>query len=489
MSFLNKHKIIFILLLFSLFLLLAIVSVCSVQFDLTSGKIYSVSDYSKRILSDLPDYLTVSFFYSDKLSKAFPYKDSITRILNEFQKLSDGKITVLNINPDTPEGKRKAENYGLIPHQIMSVQSSSEIYEVVYSGIALEYRGQVLTIPIILTPENLEYEFISKVSRLIEPKNYRVVFFNCTGWEDSLFNYAYEVLYNEGIDIVFNPKNYGETSDCQVLVVFGDTNVSPECEEIINQWVKDGKQSFFAISPSGIDISGNWISRPKEEFPFQILLSLYGLNLKKKFVLDYSNVRLVLLNKDGTGYDMFNYPFWPRVIPSGDSVVLNGLSSIDFFWPGCIDTEPNYDLNITPLVKTNGMSWLAELTAGTDPYQNFQADEEIMGEHLIAASSKNKNSELILVADELFVSNLIESSNGVFNLYFFSQGIQHLLGLDDVLSLKKNYLIYNPLNLSAQSGDSSKTIMNIYFSLFLLVPLLIVFIFILVRVYIKKYGK
>ena len=235
MNFLDKHKIIFILSLVFLVLLLGVVSVYSFQFDLTSGKIYSVTDYSKRFLSGLPDYLTVSFFYSDKLSKSFPYKDSILRILNEFQKLSDGKITVLNINPDTPDGKRKAENYGLIPHQIMSVQSSSEIYEVVYSGIVLEYRGQVLTIPIILTPENLEYEFISKVTRLVEPKDYRVVFFNCTGWEDSLFNYAYEVLYNEGIDILFNPANYEETVNCQVLVVFGDTNVSTEQEEIINR--------------------------------------------------------------------------------------------------------------------------------------------------------------------------------------------------------------------------------------------------------------
>ena len=459
MNFLDKHKIIFILSLVFLVLLLGVVSVYSFQFDLTSGKIYSVTDYSKRVLSGLPDYLTVSFFYSDKLSKSFPYKDSILRILNEFQKLSDGKITVLNINPDTPDGKRKAENYGLIPHQIMSVQSSSEIYEIVYSGIVLEYRGQVLTIPIILTPENLEYEFISKVTRLVEPKDYRVVFFNCTGWEDSLFNYAYEVLYNEGIDILFNPANYEETVNCQVLVVFGDTNVSTEQEEIINRWVKDEKKSLFAISPAGIDITGNWVSRPKEESRFQILFNLFGLSLKNNFVLDYSNVRLALLNKDGTGYDMFNYPFWPRVIPSGNSVILNGLSSIDFFWPGYIETEPNYD------------------------------DQETMGEHLIAVSSENKNSELILVADELFVSNLIESSNGVFNLYFFSQAVQHLLGLDDILSLKKNYLIYNPLIFSGQSEDNSKTIMNIYLCLFLLIPLLIVFIFILVRFYIKKYGK
>lgn len=489
MNFLDKHKIIFILSLVFLVLLLGVVSVYSFQFDLTSGKIYSVTDYSKRFLSGLPDYLTVSFFYSDKLSKSFPYKDSILRILNEFQKLSDGKITVLNINPDTPDGKRKAENYGLIPHQIMSVQSSSEIYEVVYSGIVLEYRGQVLTIPIILTPENLEYEFISKVTRLVEPKDYRVVFFNCTGWEDSLFNYAYEVLYNEGIDILFNPVNYEETVNCQVLVVFGDTNVSTEQEEIINRWVMDGKKSLFAISPAGIDITGNWVSRPKEESRFQILFNLFGLSLKNNFVLDYSNVRLALLNKDGTGYDMFNYPFWPRVIPSGNSVILNGLSSIDFFWPGYIETEPNYDLKITPLAETGKLSWLDEITAGTDPYQDFQADQETMGEHLIAVSSENKNSELILVADELFVSNLIESSNGVFNLYFFSQAVQHLLGLDDILSLKKNYLIYNPLIFSGQSEDNSKTIMNIYLCLFLLIPLLIVFIFILVRFYIKKYGK
>lgn len=108
MNFLDKHKIIFILSLVFLVLLLGVVSVYSFQFDLTSGKIYSVTDYSKRFLSGLPDYLTVSFFYSDKLSKSFPYKDSILRILNEFQKLSDGKITVLNINPDTPDGKRKA---------------------------------------------------------------------------------------------------------------------------------------------------------------------------------------------------------------------------------------------------------------------------------------------------------------------------------------------------------------------------------------------
>ena len=177
------------------------------------------------------------------------------------------------------------------------------------------------------------------------------------------------------------------------------------------------------------------------------------------------------------------------MIPSGNSVILNGLSSIDFFWPGYIETEPNYDLKITPLAETGKLSWLDEITAGTDPYQDFQADQETMGEHLIAVSSENKNSELILVADELFVSNLIESSNGVFNLYFFSQAVQHLLGLDDILSLKKNYLIYNPLIFSGQSEDNSKTIMNIYLCLFLLIPLLIVFIFILVRFYIKKYGK
>jgi len=146
------------------------------RIDLTSNKVYSLSDASKTAVANLEEPLTIKAFFSENLPH--PYNNlpqEFTDIMEEYS-LAGGKnfnYQVYTINKDgtstDKDGrnlKKLAESYSIFPVQIQNIQSDEVKLQNAYMGVVLKYGNMSETIGSLATVKNLEYQLTTSIYKI-----------------------------------------------------------------------------------------------------------------------------------------------------------------------------------------------------------------------------------------------------------------------------------------------------------------------------------
>jgi len=76
----------------------------SARMDLTADHLYTLSEGTREVLKALPDTITLTFYFSDKLADQFPatqaYGERVKDMLKEYRSLSGGRIDLNIIDPE-----------------------------------------------------------------------------------------------------------------------------------------------------------------------------------------------------------------------------------------------------------------------------------------------------------------------------------------------------------------------------------------------------
>ena len=105
------------------------------RIDLTENNLYTLSDGTKRILSNIDEPLNLYFYYSDQATSAIPslrsYAARVREMLDEFEDAADGKIRLNVIDPlPFSEDEDRAAQFGLQGVQLAATPDP------VYFGLA-----------------------------------------------------------------------------------------------------------------------------------------------------------------------------------------------------------------------------------------------------------------------------------------------------------------------------------------------------------------
>jgi ABC-type uncharacterized transport system involved in gliding motility auxiliary subunit/ABC-type transport system involved in multi-copper enzyme maturation permease subunit len=161
------------------------------RYDLTEGKLYTVTETTKEILRSLKAPVTVKLYISpaEKMPTAFKSLErDIRDRLDELKIFSVGKLryNVYHMEAVVPEAQEEGEEEspagklqqrGIRPFQVRSIEQDQMDIKLVYSAIAIAYKEKKEEILPGLTPQNLnhlEYELISRVYRMTMEKTPRV---------------------------------------------------------------------------------------------------------------------------------------------------------------------------------------------------------------------------------------------------------------------------------------------------------------------------
>jgi len=139
----------------------------SIRADLTEQNIYSLSQGTENILSNLEQDVTLTLFYSDKASKDLTalrsYAEQVQELLAEYALLADGKLTVEIVDPvPFSEEEDRAAEEGL---QAVPLATGDDIY---FGLSAKNESGNEAVLPF-LQPDKeafLEYEITELIYRL-----------------------------------------------------------------------------------------------------------------------------------------------------------------------------------------------------------------------------------------------------------------------------------------------------------------------------------
>src|ERR1700712_5617756 len=143
-----------------------------VQADFTQGHIYSISQGTRTVLSDLKDPVTLRLFYSRKLGSVIPsygaLADRVRQMLDQYATLSNGKLKVVYEDPQPySDVEDRALAYGL--QGVPLDQGGEQIYFGLVGTNQLDTERTIA----FFKPERepfLEYDLTKLVYELSDPK-------------------------------------------------------------------------------------------------------------------------------------------------------------------------------------------------------------------------------------------------------------------------------------------------------------------------------
>jgi ABC-type uncharacterized transport system involved in gliding motility auxiliary subunit len=166
----NKYSAVKYLLAPLVFVVLVLISQFifkGARLDLTEQNIYSLSEGTENILSDLEQDISITFFFSDKVSKDLTsvrsYAKRVEELLEEYALLSGGKLTLKTVDPEPfSAAEDRAAEAGL---QAVPIATGDNLYLGIQATNSLGKESVIA----FLQPDKesfLEYEITEMIYRL-----------------------------------------------------------------------------------------------------------------------------------------------------------------------------------------------------------------------------------------------------------------------------------------------------------------------------------
>ena len=144
--------------------------------DLTSNKVFSLSDISKKVVSTLEEPLTVNVFFTKNLPAPYNAVEKYLHDLLEEYALSGNRYfnyKFYNVNPDEGLADREvrknqelAESFGIRPMQLQVLDQDEFKFKMAYMGLAITHGDMIERIQAISSSDRLEYQLTTAIQKL-----------------------------------------------------------------------------------------------------------------------------------------------------------------------------------------------------------------------------------------------------------------------------------------------------------------------------------
>ena len=343
-----------------------------VRIDLTENNLFTLSEGTRNILSELRDPVTLRFYLSRRALERAPgigsYADRVRALLNEYERLSGGKVALHVIDPEPfSEEEDRAVAYGLrgVP---LGIDEG-----VLYFGLAGTNSvddEEVIPFFTIEREAFLEYDVTKLVHNLAQPKRKVVGLLSSLPVEGQdpraalRGQSAQPWMLVEQMHQLFEVRSLAPElaevpEDVDVVMLVHPRELPPETVYAIDQYVLRGGRvvafvdPYSEVQPPGM-AGGFMQPLPSRRSEIGALLSAWGVILGDEVVADLDFAPTVRMDQGGRVLT-FDYPVWLNVTPhtfDRDDVVTGNLGNIAFGTPGYLEPAEGATTAFTPLVTT-----------------------------------------------------------------------------------------------------------------------------------------
>lgn len=344
--------------------------------DLTEGRVYTLSEGTRSILSRLDAPVKIRFYYSQGSAAVPPglktFAGRVEDVLNEFKAASGGKVIIEKFNP---EPDSDAEDSAALDNVEGQTTNTGEKF---YLGISVSFLDQKASIPV-LTPDRerlLEYDIIRSISQVAQAKKPVIgVMSNLPVLGRSLDPVKKQqptepwVLASE-LKRIFDVRKVDMNAtriddDIKVLLIIHPRDILEPTEYAIDQFVlRGGKVIAFVDSYAYFD------QQPDMQNPFggSAAGSSNLPTLFKAWGIESSQGKVIadLTFASGEG---------PRLLPTllslntealnMEDVVTSQVGTLLIPFGATLEVKPVEGLKATPLVRTSKNSMLTDLIVAT----------------------------------------------------------------------------------------------------------------------------
>ena len=343
-----------------------------VRIDLTEGNLFTLSEGTRNVLAGLRDPVTLRFYLSRRELERAPgigsYADRVRALLNEYERLSGGKVALHVIDPEPfSEEEDRAVAYGLrgVP---LGIDEG-----VLYFGLAGTNSvddEEVIPFFTIEREAFLEYDVTKLVHNLAKPDQKVVGLLSSLpvegqGPQAALRGQgAQPWMLVEQMRQLFEVRSLAPglaqvPEDVDVLMLVHPRELPPETVYAIDQYVLRGGRVVAFVDPYSEaqlpGMAGGFVQPiPSRRSGIDALLSAWGVTLGDEVVADLDFAPTVRMDQGGRVLT-FDYPVWLNVTPhtfDQDDIVTGNLGNIAFGTPGYLEPAEGATTTFTPLITT-----------------------------------------------------------------------------------------------------------------------------------------
>ncbi len=384
----------------------------SLRIDLTEDNLYTLSDGTRNIVSNIQQPIEIMFFYSDSATEDIPqirsYGNRVQELLQEIVIASNGNLRLSVIDPEPfSEEEDLANQYGI--RAVPVTQGGEGVYFglVVLQDAEAEVPFQMRTsetMPLIRPDQEefLEYEFMKLITQVDNPDRFvigLVTELDLDGGFDplsgqgtqqwmimDLIRQIYEV---QRVDIT------GDTIDeeIDVLMIVHPQSLSEQMLYAIDQFVVRGGSTLLFLDPNADSMvsrspQGNLIpAGMSSELPG--LLEAWGIEFDNSKVLADNQLALrVMMGQGQRPVPHLGMLGVQRNFLTQDDIITNGLETINFSSSGAIAEIEGSSTDFEPLIVSSEDAMLMDrafVESVSDPSVLFDEFESVEQSFVIAA--------------------------------------------------------------------------------------------------------
>ena len=412
----------FLIILFLFFNIIMFKILVNKKIDLTTDKLYTVSENTTSIIKNLSEPINIKLFFSNSLSKELSqirdYEKRVRELLMSYKKISNKNITVEIIDPRPFTDQEDLANvYG-----IQGLQLNEEGERFYFGAVFSNSVDDTTVIPFFeLDREQfLEYDLTKTIYNLANTSKPNIGLIsglplvgrvnNSQGnaqYERPFFIYQTLSEFFNVIDLSLEVSEIPQNVD-QLLIVH-PKNLSDVTLYAIDQFVMTGKGVTIFTDPfSEFD---NNLSKPESEKDLSNsnlsrLFTSWGFDMKPGMVIgDIVNGRKVSLGPSND-QKIVTYVLWLAIqqnLLSNTDIITSNLDYIFLKSAGSIENlNTNSSLVIEPLIRTSKESMLIErykMQFRADPEQLLKDFESQDKSYIIGARIKGELDSAFTMED------------------------------------------------------------------------------------------
>ncbi|MBU6949785.1 Gldg family protein [Hahella sp. HN01] len=357
------------------------------RWDLTENSLYTLSDGARSILGGLSKDIELTVYYSEGASKDLPalraYARRVQELLEEFEQLSGGKITLKKVDPvpfSEEEDEATAAGLQAIP---VGVAGDNVFFGLVGKA------GDKEEIIAFFQPNKeqfLEYELsklIYNLDRAQPPVVGVISSLQINGGFD-MYQQSQQPAWivmqqiEDLFDVRWMPEDFDAVDeDVDVLMIVHPKDLSLQAQLAIDQFVLKGGRALVFVDPNaeqdqpGMPMMAANMPRRSQ---LDSLLKAWGVNLKENAVLaDFKNSMVVGVGQARTPVRHLALLGLAEDSMTQSDIMLAGLESINVSTPGILEKVEGATTSFKPLLTSSDESAPIEESA----FANMQNPESL----------------------------------------------------------------------------------------------------------------
>ncbi|MCE5345808.1 MAG: gliding motility-associated ABC transporter substrate-binding protein GldG [Bacteroidales bacterium] len=352
--------------------IILVASFCSlirVRLDLTEDKRYTLSEPTRKVLSDLKNDIYVQVYLEGEMPIPLKrLKRSVAEMLDEFKIASGRKVDYEFINPSEGTSAKQREsqyqvliNKGLTPVNIQSGDAEGgSIQKIIFPGMIVNYNG--IEVPVNFLKNNQAIPYEQNILHSIEGLEYEMIKTISTLSSDTIYKIAFlegqnEIPEIETADITFNLAKfftidrgviggkYGILDKYAAVIIAGpETEFSESDKLVLDQYIMNGGKVMWLLDEVAVNsdslVFGQTVGlyRPLN---IEDQLFRYGARVNPEIIQDIDCVPIRLMVMIGGARQQVvpaPWVYYPLLSPAPDHPITRNLNKVKGEFVNFIDT-------------------------------------------------------------------------------------------------------------------------------------------------------